>query len=68
MISIIHPYYNNIQTFYYQYSQWSQFSEYAKENVEIVVVDDGSPDYPCKVPQHINGVDIKILRIEEDIP
>lgn len=68
MISIIHPYYNNIQTFYYQHSQWSQFSEYAKENIEIVVVDDGSPAYPCKAPQHSNGVDIKILRIEEDIP
>ena len=67
MISIIHPYYNNIQTFYYQYSQWSQFSDYAKENIEIIVVDDGSPKYPCKAPQHINGVDIKILRIEENI-
>ncbi len=67
MISIIHPYYNNINTFNYQCSQWSNFSNYAKQNTEIIVVDDGSPDFPCKVPKCINGVDLKILRIEDNI-
>ncbi len=67
MISIIHPYYDNIQTFKYQHSQWSKFSDYAKKNIEIIVVDDGSPNHPCKAPPQINGVDLKILRIEEDI-
>ena len=67
MISIVHPYYNHKETFAYQFNQWSQFPKRAKENIEIVVVDDGSPDFPCEVPKDLKGVDLKILRIDEDI-
>jgi hypothetical protein len=67
MISIIHPYYNHKDTFAYQFNQWSQFPQRAKDNLEIIVVDDGSPDFPCEVPADLQGVDLKVLRIEDDI-
>ena len=67
MISIIHPYYNHKETFTYQFRQWSQFPARAKRNLEIVVVDDGSPDFPCEPPADLHGVDLKILRVDENI-
>jgi len=67
MITIVHPYYNHSETFVYQLNQWKRFSKYAKEKIEIIVVDDGSPKFPCTVRGPVDGVDIKVLRIEEDI-
>ena len=67
MISIVHPYYNHKETFAYQFNQWSMFSRKVKANIEIVVVDDGSPVYPCLPPADLKGIDLKIMRVEEDI-
>ncbi len=66
MISIVHPYYNHKDTFDYQMWQWRRFSNKAKSKIEIIVVDDGSPDFPCR-PKESYGVDLKVLRIEENI-
>jgi predicted glycosyltransferase involved in capsule biosynthesis len=68
MISVVHPYWNAIETFRYQFSKWSKLSDHAKANFEFVVVDDGSQEHPCVPPKHLHGVDLKILRIEDDIP
>jgi hypothetical protein len=67
VISIVHPYYNHRGTFAAQFKRWSTFSNHAKKNFEVIVVDDGSPDFPCKLPSNLNGVDLKVLRIEENI-
>ena len=67
MISLIHPYYNHKDTFAYQFKQWSAFSHYAKSKLEIIVVDDNSPDYPCVAPEDLHELNLKILRIDDDI-
>ena len=65
MITLVHPYYNHKETFAYQLRQWEQFSDNAKKNIEIIVVDDGSPEFPCNPPKTL--VDLKVFRIKEDI-
>ncbi len=66
MITLVHPYYNHKETFSYQLNQWSRFSSNTKANIEVIVVDDGSPDFPCE-PNGDFGVDLKVLRVEENI-
>jgi len=67
-ISLVIPYYNHPNFLKIQLERWNNYSDKIKENVEIVLIDDGSeisildlPDLP-KFPENLT-----IYRITEDI-
>lgn len=68
MLSLVMPYYANPSILELHLAEWREWSGLAKEMIEIVLVDDGSP-VPCAAPNE-RGVlpRISILRITEDRP
>ena len=69
MISVVQPYYNHKKLFDWQLKNlWKAWTSRMKENLELIIVDDGSPDHPCTPPKETYGVNLKILRVEENIP
>lgn len=69
LLSLIVPYYNHPDFLKFQLHLWNNYSEKIKEEMEIILVDDGSKisivDLPNLPPFPIN---LKIYRILEDIP
>lgn len=67
MITLVQPYYNHKNTFRAQLEAWSQWSEEAKSKFEIIITDDCSKEFPLEVPPDTHGLDLKLLRVEDDI-
>ncbi len=68
MISVVQPYYNHKALFDWQMQNlWRTWTARMKREIELIIVDDGSPDAPCTPPANSHGVNLKILRVDEDI-
>jgi len=66
-ITLALSYYDNPEMLRLQFQYWQKYPK----GVNIIVVDDGSPNHPAKdvfSDSLLNGVDVKLYRIEENIP
>lgn len=68
-LSICIPYYRNPGMLAEQYRVWSGYPDALKSRVEVVLVDDGSPDEAAlDVPRPDGLPDLRIYRVMEDRP
>lgn len=65
---MIYPYYNNPKMLERQVENWNRYAGELRENVRLILVDDGSMEHPaepifreCKIPK-------KLYRVKKDIP
>lgn len=68
MVSLIMPYYLNGGMLELQYAEWLRWSALAKAQIEVVIVDDGSPDPAIDVPRPEGLPALSIYRVTEDRP
>ncbi len=71
MISLVMPFYLNRSMLSLQYAEWLKWSRLAAAQIEIIIVDDGSPDPAISVPfPGASGLlpELHIYRITEDRP
>jgi len=67
-ISILVPYYRNPKTLKYQLGRWRKFKKVFRVQIKFVIVDDGSPK-PIRISEREKSdLDIKVYRINENIP
>ncbi len=68
-ISIVYPYYENPGMLEIQYGIWSSYPEFLKRKIEIVLVDDGSPNSPAiQIPRPTGLPKLRIYRVLIDKP
>lgn len=71
MLNIIYPYYTNKSLLLDQLERWNEYSDYVKSNINIIIVDDGSPHSGAKEiiqsSKRKLGIAIHLLKIHEDI-
>ena len=72
MLSLVVPYYLNRSMLELQMREWERWSRKAKAQIEIIIVDDGSPDPAVSVPFPPTFIgtlpELSIYRITEDRP
>lgn len=71
LLSIVLPYYRNPRMLARQYLTWAlEWPAWLKELIEVVIVDDGSPEPALEVPRLYNGATppLSIFRVLEDRP
>lgn len=68
MLSMIFPYYRNPQQLALQYAEMTRWSEKAKAQIEVVIVDDGSPEPAVDVERPDGLPALRIYRVLEDKP
>ena len=68
MISLVMPFYRNSEMLALQYLEWARWSAKAKQQIEIIIVDDGSPEPATNVQIPAGMPSISIYRIAEDRP
>lgn len=67
-ISVIHPFYNHNFAVPRHIDNWLRWSTKNKQNTEIIIVDDGSPEQiDLALFKRAQGLKIKIFRIKENI-
>lgn len=68
-LSIVFAYYDNPQMLAFQCGKLAQLTPSLLANIEVIVVDDASPDYPAVsvIPEHF-PVPLSIFRIHDDKP
>jgi hypothetical protein len=62
------PYYKNPAMLAHQYATWAAYPEAVKSQIEIVLVDDGSPEPAAGVPRPEGIPPLRIYRVLDDIP
>jgi len=65
LISIISAYYNSVHMLQRQLDMWNSYPKGIREQIEFIVVDDGSP-LPAKIDDC--NLNLSLYRIEENIP
>lgn len=71
MLSLVMPFYLNRSMLALQYEEMRRWSQLAKAQIEVVIVDDGSPDPAVAVPFGATAgtlPELSIYRITEDRP
>ncbi|SKB27175.1 glycosyltransferase family 2 protein [Sphingopyxis flava] len=68
IISLVMPYYRNPGQLSLQYAEMTRWSEKAKAQIEVVIVDDGSPEPAVDVERPEGLPDLRIYRVLEDRP
>ena len=66
MLAFCMPYYKNPGMLAQQYQVWSEYPEALKAQIEIVLVDDGSPSPAVDVPRPEGLPALRIYRVLED--
>jgi hypothetical protein len=68
-LSFVIPYYDNPSMLQFQYETWAAYPDELKTRIEIVIVDDGSPELPAsEVPRPERLPPLKLFRILVDKP
>lgn len=68
-ITLVMPYYLNPVMLAYQYNVWGSYADDVKDKLDIVIVDDGSPDHhAADVPRPNDLPRLSIYRVQVDIP
>lgn len=68
-LSIVMPYYRNPMMLARQFKVWSEeWSNALKRDIEVVIVDDASPEPAADVPRPFDLPYLRILRVLEDRP
>lgn len=67
-LSLVQPYYRNPQMLAHQYATWAAYPPAAKAALEVVVVDDGSPEPAADVPRPNGLPTLRLYRVLEDRP
>lgn len=65
-LSLVMPYYRNPGMLAHQYAVWADYPAPVKTQIEIVLVDDGSPDPAMDVPRPAGLPSLRIFRVLED--
>ena len=68
MLSLVMPFYLNSGMLARQYAEWQRWSEKAKTQIEVVIVDDGSPEPAADVKRPEGLPELSIYRVTEDRP
>lgn len=69
MLSLVVPYYLNRTMLELQAREWARWSRKAKAQIEIIIVDDGSPEPAADIDLGITSpIELSIYRITEDRP
>src|SRR5688572_26515133 len=68
MLSLVMPFYLNRSMLEVQFAEWTRWSATAKAQIEVVIVDDGSPDPAADVPRPDGLPELSIYRVTEDRP
>lgn len=68
MLSLCLPYYRNSGMLAEQYRVWAGYPDDMKTQIEIVLVDDGSPEPALDVPRPTGLPPLRIFRVLEDRP
>lgn len=68
MLSLVFPYYLNSGMLALQYAEMTRWSDKAKAQIEIVLVDDGSPEPAIEVERPEGLPTLSIYRVLEDRP
>lgn len=68
MLSMVFPYYRNPSMLALQYAEMTRWSEKAKAQIEVVIVDDGSPEPAVDVERPDGLPALRIYRVLEDKP
>jgi len=68
MLSLVIPYYRNPGQLALQFREWQRWSTKAKAQIEVVIVDDGSPEPAVDVPRPDGLPELSIYRVLEDRP
>ena len=67
-LSLVVPYYKNPLMLAHQYATWAAYPEPVKAELEVVVVDDGSPQPAADVPRPEGLPSLRLYRVLEDRP
>ena len=71
MLNIVYPYYTNKSLLLDQLKRWCEYSDFVKSNINIIIVDDGSPHseahHIITTSEHKPNIPITLLKINEDI-
>jgi glycosyltransferase involved in cell wall biosynthesis len=67
-LSIVVPFYRNAMMLAHQYAVWTGYPEARKAQIEIVLVDDGSPEPAASVARPDGLPPLRIYRVLEDRP
>jgi hypothetical protein len=66
-LSLVMPYYRNPQMLQFQYAQWASYDDALKKRLQIVLVDDGSPnEMAANVVRPDDLPDLRIYYVLED--
>lgn len=65
-LSIVQPFYRNPGMLAHQFALWASYPEALKAQIEIVLVDDGSPEPAADVPRPAGLPTLRIFRVLED--
>lgn len=68
MLSLVMPFYRNGSMLELQFREWQRWSDKAKAQIEIVIVDDGSPEPATSVQKPDGLPELSIYRVTEDRP
>ncbi len=69
-VSMIYPYYDNPSMLRLQCDNWSMYTDGLKDEIELIIVDDGSTEYPAYdvLKSNPTGIKTRLFRVKEDIP
>ncbi len=67
-LSLTYKFYRNPEMLAFQYEQWAAYPEDLKEQIEIVLVDDGSPEPAVDVPRPEGLPQLRLYRVLVDKP
>lgn len=68
MITLVMPFYSNSEMLCRQYEGWAAWPEKLKRRIEIILIDDGSPEPAIDVPRPEGLPALRIYRVTEDRP